>query len=80
MQQMPYVRDGIGITPRYMYKRTSRCYDLDRCILVANRLKKLGIQYQKKEISGQCAVSFGDSYEAFVDEIRPRIFTFPFLP
>jgi len=75
---MPYIKDDIGVSPRYVYKLTSRYYDPARCTQVANNLKRLGIHYEKREFGSICAVHFGDSYERHVDSINPLCYTFPF--
>ena len=76
---MPYVKDAIGSSPRYVHKMTQRWYDRDTCSYVANKLKRLGIQYQKKPFAGTCAIYFQDSYEAYVDELKQSHFNLPFL-
>lgn len=76
---MPYVKDGIGVTPRYVYKDTSRWYHLEKCNFVAKSLKSLGIPYQMKTYKGTCAVFFNDSYEAYVDNISPQKYRMPFF-
>jgi len=66
---MPYVKDGIGMPPRYVYRQTSRWYEPEKCLVVARTLKNIGIPYKKKTVRGHCAITFGDSYEAYVDSI-----------
>lgn len=79
---MPYVKDGIGISPRYIYAVTSRNYLPTKCEAIAKKLKKINISFDKNIHNGICTLHFGDSYEAYVDSLMSKHFLthkFPFF-
>lgn len=79
---MPYVKDGIGISPRYIYAVTSRNFFPDKCESIAKTMTKINIPLQKKYANGICTLYFGDSYEAYVDSLKSQSLIaqkFPFL-
>ena len=79
---MPYVKDGIGISPRYIYAVASRNYLPTKCETIAKTLDKINIPLQKRYQNGICTIYFGDSYEAYVDSLMSKhslAHKFPFL-
>lgn len=79
---MPYVKDGIGITPRYVYAETVRSFTRKPCYRIAYEFKRLGIPFEKKLTREGCTIQFGDSYEAYADSLnneKPFFGAFPFL-
>ena len=48
---MPYVKDGIGIPPRYVFTTAFRRYNHEKCAYIAHNLQLLGIPHIKKSIA-----------------------------
>lgn len=69
---MPYVKDTIGKSPRYVFATTSRQFDHAKCANVAWAMKTVGIPYSRQHVRDKCWLTFRDSYEAHVDDLARR--------
>ena len=83
--KMPYVKDGIGIPPRYVFSTAFRRYSHDKCTYISACMEYLNIPHVKDKYRDECALTFGDSYNAYVEDLESRfddksafVFTHPF--
>ena len=68
MSGMPYVKD-IGQTPRYMFATSSRLFSHRKCEHVAKCLRTLGVPFVRQNVKSECSITYGDSFDAYVDSI-----------
>ena len=67
---MPYVKDGIGITPRYVFGSSFRKYEHQKCAFIVRQLRTLGIPHIRNNHGNECGITYGDSYDAYVDSLE----------
>ena len=76
---MPYVSNGIGTSPQYVFGLASRWYETQECDRVAKELTSIGIEIDQKKFNGACCIYFGDSFETHVDSLQRSFIKVPFI-